>query len=105
MPERWGYVQFSSKNAGAGTDEFVEDPNERVKWALRRMYYRQRNVRAKTGAYASTLDALNVSDLKVEGLDFKPTLHATPSLYEVVAPGFQKSVVHIDQDGRVWVTQ
>lgn len=105
MPERWGYVQFSSKSAGAGTDEFVEDPNERVKWALRRMYYRQRNVRAKTGAYASTLDALNVSDIKVEGLDFKPTLHATPSLYEVVAPGFQKSVVHIDQDGRVWVTK
>jgi hypothetical protein len=105
MPERWGYVQFSSKAAGSGTEAFVEDPNERVKWALRRVYYRQRDVRAKTGSYASTLEALNVADITVDGLAFKPVLYATPSLYEVVAPGFDKSVVHIDQDGRVWVTK
>jgi hypothetical protein len=105
MPERWGYAQFSARIAGSGTDEFVDDPNEKVKWALRRVYYRQRNVRAKTGSYASTLDALNVSDIKVDGLDFQPSLSATPSLYEVVAPGFDKALVHIDQDGRVWVSR
>ncbi len=76
-----------------------------MKWALRRLYYRQRNARARTGAYAATLDELGVSDIRVDGLEFKPALSATPSLYEVVAPGFEGRVVHIDQDGRVWVTR
>jgi len=105
MPERWGYVQFSGARAGLGTDEFVEDPNERVKWALRRLYYRQRAFRARSGGYADRLDALSISDIRVDGVDFRPVMHATPSLYEIVAPGFSGAVVHIDQDGRVWVTR
>jgi len=102
MPERWGYVQFSRLGAGSGTEVFVDDPNERVKWALRRLYYRQRARRAATGAYASTLDALDVANIRVDGLEFRPVLHATPSFYEIVAPGFGGAVLHIDQDGRVW---
>jgi hypothetical protein len=104
MPERWGYVHFSPDNATSASDVqvFEDDPNERVKWALRRVYYRQRNARARTGAYAATLDELGVSDIRVDGLEFKPALYATPSFYEAVAPGFDKAVVHIDQDGRVW---
>ena len=107
MPERWGYVHFSPRNATSASDVsvFEDDPNERVKWALRRVYYRQRNARARTGAYAATLDELGVSDIRVDGLEFKPALYATPSFYEVVAPGFGKALVHIDQDGRVWTTK
>jgi hypothetical protein len=33
MPERWGFVQFSSLTAGSGTESVADDPNERVKWA------------------------------------------------------------------------
>ena len=57
MPERWGYVQFSSRAAGSTPAEaFVADPNEAVKWALRRLYYRQRAFRTKTGRYAERAD-------------------------------------------------
>ncbi len=105
MPERWGYVQFSDRHAGSGSDAFVDDPNERVKWALRRLYYRQRRYRTANGAYASSLDALNASDVRVPGLDFRPTLHPTPSSYEMVAPGFDRAMVHLTQDGRVWLTR
>ena len=38
LPERWGYVQFSGVPAGSKVEPFVEDPNENVKWALRRLY-------------------------------------------------------------------
>ena len=76
-----------------------------MKWALRRVYYRQRNVRATTGAYATTLETLNVSNIQVDGLEFRPVMHSTPSFYEVIAPGFSGAVVHIDQDGRVWGTK
>ena len=105
MPERWGYVQFSGVHSGSGTEAFVEDPDERVKWALRRLYYRQRAFRAKSGGYAARLEALNASDIRVDGIDFRPVMHATPSLYEIVAPGAGGALVHIDQGGRVWVAR
>jgi Carbohydrate family 9 binding domain-like len=105
MPERWGYVQFSSMSAGKGTEAFVEDPNERVKWALRRLYYRQRRIREANGKYATSLDALNPADIRVDGIDFRPVIHATPSLYEIVAKAVNGAVVHINQDGRVWVSR
>jgi len=105
MPERWGYVQFSGMPAGSGTEPFVEDPNERVIWALRRLYYRQRRVRAAEGSYARTLEALNAGDIRVDGLEFRPVIHAAASQYEISAKGFNDMTVHISQDGRVWVTK
>ena len=105
MPERWGYVQFSGKPAGSGTDSFIDDPNERVKWALRRLYYRQRSLHAAKGAYAATLDSLDAADIRVEGLDFRPVIQTTTSSYEISANGFDGVVVHINQDGRVWLTR
>jgi hypothetical protein len=91
--------------AGTGTDPFVEDPNERVIWALRRLYYRQRRVRAAEGGYARTLEALNAADIRVDGLEFRPVIETTGSLYEISARGFNGAVVHISQDGRVWPTK
>jgi hypothetical protein len=108
MPERWGYVQFSSAAAGTSSDAFTEDPNDLFKWALRRLYYRQRRVRETTGKYATTLSALGADGaraIRIEGYDFRPTIEATPSLYEITANGFDNLVVHISQDGRVWTTR
>lgn len=105
MPERWGYVQFSDHRAGSDADAFVDDPNDRVKWALRRLYYHQRNYRAAHGTYAQTLDALKASDIRVEGIEFAPTMQTTPSGYEITAAGFDRATVHITHDGRVWVTR
>ena len=108
MPERWGYVQFSSMRAGTGTEPFVDGPNERVKWALRRLYYRQRRVREAKGAYAATLEALNANDIRpigVDGIDFHPVMDAIATRYEITAKGFDGAVVHISEDGRVWVTR
>lgn len=104
MPERWGVVHFSDAPAGASTP-FVEDMNDRVKWALRRLYYRQRDVHAATGRYAGDLDALNARTIVVEGLAFRPSLRATDSMYEMTAPGASGALVHIRQDGRVWITR
>jgi hypothetical protein len=105
MPERWGIVQFSDRPPGGPATPFVEDRNERVKWALRRIYYRQRDYRAAHGRYAGDLSLLNVGDIQVEGLDFKPAVQVTDSLYELRAAGFDGAMVHLRQDGRVWVTR
>ena len=105
MPERWGYVQFSSLPAGNGTDRFVDDPNEQVKWALRRLYYRQRRFRTEHGGYATSLAALDAAGVRVDGLEFQPVLEAASTHYEIAAKGFDGALVHINQDGRVWVTR
>jgi len=105
MPERWGYVQFSGNPAGRSTDAFVDDPNERVKWGLRRLYYRQRRLRADTGRYAMTLAGLNAAQIRVEGIEFRPTIHATALTYQISAPGFDGATVHINDEGRIWLTR
>ena len=103
MPERWGYVQFSDAAAATGSSTFVEDPNERVKWALRRLYYRQRQHRAIHGTYATDLATLRAAEIQVDGLPFKPSMQVTDSMFEISAPGFDGAVVHIRHDGRVWL--
>ena len=105
MPERWGVVQFSDAAAGEGTTAFIEDRNDRVRWALRRLYYRQRAYRAAHGRFAQDLSLLDVRDIRVDGIDFSPTVQVTDSLYELRAPGFDGATVHLRQDGRVWVTR
>jgi hypothetical protein len=105
MPERWGFVQFSDAPAGTRTTQFIENPNERVKWALRRLYYRQRQFRTAHDRYASDLAALDAASIRVEGLEFRPVLEVTGSLYEIRANGFNGAVVHLRQDGKVWLTQ
>jgi hypothetical protein len=105
MPERWGIVQFADAVAGTRSVSFEEDRNDRVKWAMRRLYYRQRRQLSSTGRYASNLDALDAGSITVEGLEFRPTMQAIDTLYEIRAPGFDGATVHIRQDGKVWVTK
>ncbi len=102
MPERWGFVQFSSVVAGEGTEAFVEDPNERVKWALRRLYYRQSAYHDSLGRYALSLDDLSAGDITVDSLDFRPSMQATESLYQISAGGFNGKTLFIRHDGKVW---
>ena len=103
MPERWGYVQFSDTVAGTAATS-VEDPNERVKWALRRLYYRQRSYRAAHGTYAATLDALNrPTSVSMESTSFLPSHH--PVAYEMTALRSPAPRFTSRPNGRVWVTR
>jgi hypothetical protein len=105
MPERWGFVQFADAAAGTSTVAFDEDRNERVKWALRRLYYRQRRSLAANGRYAADLSALDAGSVVVDGLEFRPSMQAIDTAYEIRAPGFDGAVVHLRQDGKVWLTR
>ena len=102
MPERWGYVQFSDRVAGKSTEAFVEDPNERVRWALRQLYYRQQAYVREHHTYADDLKLLNAETITLDGRAFEPTLWVTASMYEITAPGFGGKTLHIRHDGKVW---
>ncbi|MEX0600859.1 MAG: carbohydrate-binding family 9-like protein [Rhodothermales bacterium] len=103
-PECWGFVQFAETSVGDGTVAFVEDPNEQIKWALRTLYYRQRDFFEERGEYADDLDDLDAGDIAVEGGTVEPLLRTTQSTYEITSPGVNGATVHIRHDGKVWTT-
>lgn len=103
QPERWGFVQFSDIVAGEGTEPFVEDPNEQVKWALRRLYYRQQEYLETHQRYALQLHDLEGESIEVEGIEFSPALEATAHQYLISVLGFEGRRVYIRQDGKTWV--
>lgn len=104
-PERWGIVEFFGAPSETGVDSIQVPVNERVKWALRRLYYRQNRYREDQGAYASSLSTLNAEQISLHAHPFEPTLTNTQSMYEITAPGVGRTLVHIRQDGKVWITE
>jgi len=103
-PELWGYVQFSGKTAGRGKDAFLDKPEEKAKWALRRIYYREWAFRAEKGIFTADLRALGLSerDLKAGGFVFPPAIQTTENLFEAVYRRQGGGALRIAQDGRVW---
>jgi len=97
-PEMWGFVQFSDKIAGQGKDEFRFDPEEKAKWALRQVYYQQKNYFEKFGKYTQDFSKLNLNGLRVEGFEFPPTIKITRNLFEV-------SITSVDRDKEFFINQ
>jgi hypothetical protein len=105
MPERWGYVESGAIATALDAPSVMVDTNERLKWALRQLYYRQRDFHRVQKRFATGLEDLAAGRIRVGGLTFRPTLRTTASLYEITAPGVYGATGHIDQDGRVWLTR
>lgn len=100
-PEYWGYLQFSTTAAGQGTAPFVWNPNEDIKWALRQLYFRQREYRSKTGQYAASPTQLNAQNIHVKNTAFTPTIHLSGDTFRITAPGFGGTTWYINSDGYV----
>jgi len=100
-PEMWGYVQFSGREAGSGQEAFVPRDEERVKWALRRIYYAERMFRDKQGSFTADWAQLGLSGLDVSGYK-APVLKVTDSLFEASYKTEGGDSWHIMQDGLLW---
>ncbi len=102
FPHYWGLVQFSSTPPESKKVEFLDDGLDRHKWALRQVYFRQRNYFFKNERYTASLKALNLKDTPVEGVTWPPKVVLTPSGWEAELP-WNDSFVLIRKDGKVWV--
>ena len=102
-PEMWGYVQFSGKTAGQGRESFAARPEEKAKWLLRRIYYREWSRRAGKGSFTSDVKALGFTDkeLKVAGFSSPPAIQATERMFEASLTAADGAVWRIGQDGRL----
>ena len=92
-PETWGYVQFADHQ----TDAFVDHADEKVKWALRQLYYRQQAYWTENSRYTSKAASLRLYEVLSDGQKFEPEIQRTPS-------GFVASFPSIDHDG-LWYIQ
>lgn len=105
QPETWGFLQFSGKTIGNGTDDFIQDPDYAVMQALRKLYFRQRAFFEKTGKYSNNPKELGINEIPELNEPDKPVLHLTSSTYEATLPGTTPGTLwHITHDGRIWKT-
>jgi hypothetical protein len=102
MPEMWGFIQFSSIEAGHGSENFNPDPDLFLKWALRMIYYAEDNYYLKNNTYSS-----NLKDIGLKKSDFPenlpvPVIESTRSAFESYFPSASgTSIWTIYQDGRI----
>jgi hypothetical protein len=104
-PEMWGFVQFSSKLPGKGKERFDRRPGEKVKWALRKIYYAERARSFEKSAFSTDLAALGLKGeeaLRVKGWSYPPVLQTTASLFEAIYTAKSGENWHIREDGLVW---
>ena len=102
FPHFWGLVQFSEKAPGSEKIQFLDNGLDRMRWALRQVYIRQRNYFFKNERYTASLKELNLKDCPIEGVPWPPTLMVTPSGWEAELVLDDKSM-YIRKDGKVWV--
>ncbi|PQV50226.1 carbohydrate binding protein with CBM9 domain [Jejuia pallidilutea] len=72
-PEKWGYVFFSSKEAGE-KDSFTISNDEKIKWKLFELYRAQKQYFGKNGLWATSLDSLLAEPISIENETIKPIL-------------------------------
>lgn len=109
-PEMWGFLQFSGKIAGQGHDAFKWNPVENAKWALREIYYGERNYYTKHHSFTRSIGKLDLQMLglnlqKVDGYSWPPEIFITPDMFEAtISANAGNQIVHIRQDGMTWIT-
>jgi hypothetical protein len=103
-PEMWGFVQFSDNEIGGQKSNFTWDRIEDAKWALRQVYYAQRNYKGKNGVFTKNLPALNLDMDKPSGFLWPPEIEATSSQFTAkLKENKSNRIVLIKEDGKVWI--
>jgi len=100
-PEMWGFVQFST---GDGTREpavFAGDPDEEVKWELRKLYYAQRAFSEVRRSYAG--DTRSLYEYGYTPANGVPEILITMSGYEASLPSSSgEGLILINNQGLTW---
>ena len=102
-PETWGFLQFSDMISGTGSDTYLPDPDNDIKWALRELYYSQKSYYQKNKCFATDIKLLGLGNNTIHGIPFKPLIKTTISTYEATLKSHDGiSTWHILQDGKIW---
>jgi hypothetical protein len=95
-PELWGYVVFADEE---GPDSFELPMDERIKWELRKLYYRERNHYARYGEFCRDKTLL----MDGQSWTIQPRIETTGRLFQIAAPSSDgSSTFYIREDGKLW---
>jgi hypothetical protein len=102
MPEMWEILQFSSIVAGEGKAKFVPDMDLHVKWALRKIFYAEKEYFAKNNSYSSSLSDIGLSKSDFPENKTAPVIHSTRTTFESYIPAASSNLFWtIYHDGRI----
>ena len=101
MPDLWGLVQFTELSPKKNKVEFKDSELDQIKWALRQVYYRQRNHYFKNEKYTSSISSLSLAKAPTKGIPWPPKIVLTPSGWEA-SLDWNEQLVIIRKDGKVW---
>tara|TARA_B100000809_G_scaffold135796_1_gene133384 strand:+ start:4099 stop:5202 length:1104 start_codon:yes stop_codon:yes gene_type:complete len=101
MPDLWGLVQFTEHAPEKNNVRFNDSKIDQIKWALRQVYYRQRNHYFKNKKYTSSIQSLRMGKAPGKGIPWPPKIVLTPSGWEA-AVNWNGQKVIIRKDGKVW---
>lgn len=101
LPEQWGFVQFSGIVSGNGSEDFIFNPDEKIKNGLREIYHSQMQYFNSYGKYAASVKEL--APIGLSGFDFEPEFEVTSSMFIITAPSADGNWVwKIAKDSRIW---
>lgn len=105
-PERWGYLQFSTKSVGEGVPTYSRPYSECQRDYLWLVYYKQRDFMRKNGRYAQTLKELSLpSSVKIEksgeGQINNLSLQATDVQFSMTITDGENKSIEINDEGLV----
>jgi hypothetical protein len=102
-PDMWGVVEFVGSDHPDGSGGQLTEA-ERALWALRQVYYRQRERAAADGAWAAGAADLGLDSSPAPGLPWPPSISTTPSGFEATLRLTDGRVAHIREDGLAWLS-
>jgi hypothetical protein len=102
-PERWAYVQFTSRQPG--TVQFQPDAGVPAREALMTIYHAQHEFQKRTGKWAGTLAELGLNSSSFSGVAGEPTLKLTKDGFIATAgvnsARSQRQVWQVRQDSKL----
>ncbi|MDR3268746.1 MAG: carbohydrate-binding family 9-like protein [Tannerella sp.] len=102
MPERWGYLQFSTQQVGAGLPAFEMPYGERQRQYLWLVYYKQQQYRRENKKYARSLGDLGIdAAVQIDGKNNTLSMEASSRQFTVLISDAVQPALRINNEGLV----
>lgn len=102
-PERWGYLQFTTKQDCKEFDAFTLPYPEKQKKYLWLVYYRQHEFKQKNKRFATSFSELALSPVSfnIDGVENTMEMEATKNCFNVVVRAANHSAFSINNEGLI----
>lgn len=101
LPERWGYLVFSTQNVGVAPINFTLPESEKLKQIAWQIYDKQKAYSSKNQRYTS-----NLKELSFDNNDYEILIEATSQTFIIwVSDKTEKTTISLNQDSVLNVKQ